>query len=88
MKKILTVALCAVILMSGIKLSDIFNRPSIDVTQYEITSYKIQPNDTLWDLSTQFCKDSDNRQAWINTVMEVNHCSDTIHSGNYIIIYK
>lgn len=53
-------------------------------------SIQIKPNDTLWDIATEYCDtEQESVLEYIENIKEINHLSsDNIASGNYLIVYS
>lgn len=57
------------------------------LTQY-YTSISIETNDTLWDIAQEYNNGYENDQQYIYSIMQLNNMkSDTIYSGQYIVVY-
>lgn len=52
------------------------------------TSINIEENDTLWDIEARYNSGQENRESYINSIMNLNNMdSDILYSGQKLIIY-
>lgn len=85
MKKVLLITV--MILTLAIVGGKMYNTFRFDENNYTFHSYEIQKGDTLWELAEENVSDKDSVTGWINAVKKLNHCSNDITRGDYIIIY-
>ena len=59
-----------------------------DSTHKYYTSVEIDNNDNLWNLESKYNNTDDDKITYINNIMKLNNlASDTIYSGESIILY-
>jgi hypothetical protein len=52
------------------------------------TSISINESDTLWDIEALYNDGSENRDSYIQSIMQMNHMtSDVLYSGQKLIVY-
>ena len=92
-KRVITVIITMVIVLSGVISFSVFNAKA-KASQNEVTLYKyyknveIQCDDTLWDLTKEnYDKDKQSIKEYMNEVKSINHLTDdSIVAGNYIVL--
>lgn len=92
-KRVITVIITMVIVLSGVISFSVFNAKAKS-SQNEVTLYKyyknveIQCDDTLWDLAKEnYDKDKQSIKEYMNEVKSINHLTDdSIVAGNYIVL--
>ena len=51
------------------------------------TSIQINKGDTLWKIAGEYCHDSDQMNAYVKELKQINHLnSDEIHAGYYLTV--
>ena len=51
------------------------------------TSVQIHPGDTLWDIASEYCDNSEQIQEYMRELRHINRLkSDAIHAGRYLTV--
>lgn len=75
----------ALVSVTAILLGCVHQFRHTDKPVYVQEIYIVHPGDTLWDLSADYCDESQDRREWIYEVEELNGTAN-IRSGQEIII--
>ena len=86
---IISIIIVSVLILIGSSISTFASSRTQDHYNKSYTSVRIEPGDTLWDLSDKYVIDGImDRDEFIDEVCKINHISedDILHSGEYIVV--
>lgn len=84
---LMVLLLAAVLIVASVLLLNWVFQPTMDAIEWRETTYRVQPGDSLWAISGEYCPDSVDRREWIDEVRALNGMTGSnIHPGQALTV--